>query len=139
MWSHQAASDFWDPMEYSPPGSTVHGISQTRISEWVAVSFSRGSSRQGIDAESSELAGGFITNEPTGKPTTSITGPLNYYLITNWKFVSSDYFYPFLLPPTSVFGNYQSVSLSCFCFSVSSYKWDYTVFVFVLFDIFHLA
>ena len=48
-------------------------------------------------------------------------------------------FFPFLLPPTSVFGNYQSVSISCFCFSVSSYKWDYTVFVFVLFDIFHLA
>ena len=28
----------------SPPGSSVHGISQARIAEWVAISFSRGSS-----------------------------------------------------------------------------------------------
>ena len=28
----------------SPPGSSVHGISQARILEWVAISFSRGSS-----------------------------------------------------------------------------------------------
>ena len=34
-----------DPMDCSPPGSSVHGISQTRILEWVAISFSRGSSR----------------------------------------------------------------------------------------------
>ena len=27
-----------------PPGSSVHGICQTRILEWVAISFSRGSS-----------------------------------------------------------------------------------------------
>ena len=33
-----------DPMSYNLPGSSVHGISQTRILEWVAVSFSRGSS-----------------------------------------------------------------------------------------------
>ena len=30
-------------MDYSPPGSSVHGISQARILEWVAISFSRGS------------------------------------------------------------------------------------------------
>ena len=33
-----------DPMDCSPPGSSVHGISQARILEWVAISFSRGSS-----------------------------------------------------------------------------------------------
>ena len=33
-----------DPTDYSPPGSSVHGISQARILEWVAVFFSRGSS-----------------------------------------------------------------------------------------------
>ena len=31
-----------DPMDCSPPGPSVYGISQTRILEWVAVSFSRG-------------------------------------------------------------------------------------------------
>ena len=33
-----------DPMDCSPPGSSVYGISQARILEWVAISFSRGSS-----------------------------------------------------------------------------------------------
>ena len=32
-------------MDCSPPGSSVHGISQARILEWAAISFSRGSSR----------------------------------------------------------------------------------------------
>ena len=29
-----------DPMDYSLPGSSVHGISQARIMEWVAIAFS---------------------------------------------------------------------------------------------------
>ena len=33
-----------NPMDCSPPGSTVHGIFQARILEWVAISFSRVSS-----------------------------------------------------------------------------------------------
>ena len=36
---------FCNPIDYSPPGSSVHGILQARILEWVAISFSRGSSR----------------------------------------------------------------------------------------------
>ena len=35
---------FCDPMDCSPPGSSVHGILQAKILEWVAISFSRGSS-----------------------------------------------------------------------------------------------
>ena len=34
-----------DLMDCSPPGSSVHGIFQARILEWVATSFSRGSSQ----------------------------------------------------------------------------------------------
>ena len=34
-----------NPMDYAPPGSSIHGISQARILEWVVISFSRGSSR----------------------------------------------------------------------------------------------
>ena len=34
-----------DPMDYSPPRSSVHGILQARIVEWVAIPFSRGSSQ----------------------------------------------------------------------------------------------
>ena len=35
----------WDSMNCSPPGSTVHGISQARIMEWLATSFPRRSSQ----------------------------------------------------------------------------------------------
>ena len=40
----QSCSTLCNPMDCSPPGSTVHGISQARILEWVAVSSSKGSS-----------------------------------------------------------------------------------------------
>ena len=33
-----------DPVDCSPPGSSIHGILQARILEWFAISFSRGSS-----------------------------------------------------------------------------------------------
>ena len=36
-----------DPMDCSPPHSSYHGILQAKIREWVAISFSRGSSRGG--------------------------------------------------------------------------------------------
>ena len=38
-------SDSCDPMDCSLPGSSVHGILQAKILEWVAISFSRESSR----------------------------------------------------------------------------------------------
>ena len=57
-----------DPMDCSPPGSSVHVTSQARILEWVAISFSKGSSRPGIKPASPALAGGFITSWPPGKP-----------------------------------------------------------------------
>ena len=41
----QLCPTLWDPMDCSPPGSSVHGILQARILEWVAISSSRGSSR----------------------------------------------------------------------------------------------
>ena len=34
----------FDPMDYSPPGSSVHRIFQARVLEWVAIPFSRRSS-----------------------------------------------------------------------------------------------
>ena len=40
----QSCPALCDPMDCSPPGSSVHEIFQARILEWVAVSFSRGSS-----------------------------------------------------------------------------------------------
>ena len=45
MLSHSVVSDS-NPMGCRPPGSSVHGISQARILEWVAISFSRESSHK---------------------------------------------------------------------------------------------
>ena len=42
--SLQSRPTLCDPMNYSPPGSSVHGILQTKIVEWVAMPSSRGSS-----------------------------------------------------------------------------------------------
>ena len=43
--SLQSVPTLCDPMDYSPPVSSIHGILQARILEWVAISFSKGSSR----------------------------------------------------------------------------------------------
>ena len=61
-----------DPMECGPPGSSVHGIFQTRILQWVAICYSRRiSPTPGIKPTSlvsSALEGGFLTTVPPGKP-----------------------------------------------------------------------
>ena len=46
-----------DPVDCSPPGSSVHRILQARILEWVAISFSRGSSRPRDRTQVSCIAG----------------------------------------------------------------------------------
>ena len=48
-----------DPMDYSLAGSSVHGILQVRILEWVAIPFSRGSSQPRDQTCISCIAGGF--------------------------------------------------------------------------------
>ena len=46
LWvSYQVVSNSYDPMDCSLPGSSIHGILQARILEWVAISFSRESSQ----------------------------------------------------------------------------------------------
>ena len=41
--------NLWNSMDGSPPGSSVHGILQARILEWVAMPSSRGSSQPGFE------------------------------------------------------------------------------------------
>ena len=50
-----------DPVDCSPPGSSVHGILQARILEWAAIRFSRGSSPPGDQTWVSCIAGRFFT------------------------------------------------------------------------------
>ena len=50
-----------DPMHCSPPGSSVHGILQVRILEWVTIPFSMRSSRPRDGTQVSRIAGRFFT------------------------------------------------------------------------------
>ena len=50
------------------PGSSVHGILQARILEWVAISFPGDLPDPGIEPTSPALAGRFFTTEPAGRP-----------------------------------------------------------------------
>ena len=54
-----------NPMDYRPPGSFVYEIFWTRIQEWVAISFSKGSSPRRGWTWVSCVAGGFFTNWAT--------------------------------------------------------------------------
>ena len=58
---------FCNPMDCSLPSASIHGISQTRILEWVAILFGD-LSNPGIKSPFPALAGRFFTTEPPGKP-----------------------------------------------------------------------
>ena len=60
----QASPILCNPMHRSPPGSSAHGIFQARILEWVAISYSRGSSRPRDRTCISCTASGFFTPLP---------------------------------------------------------------------------
>ena len=70
MLSHSVTQSWSDPMDHSPPDSSVHGILQARILEWVAMPSSRGSSPPRNQTHNSYIACGFFTPEPLGKPMT---------------------------------------------------------------------
>ena len=75
LFSHSVMSDSfvtpWTPLEPhgAPPDSSVHGISQARILEKVAISFSRGSFWPRDWTGISCIAHGFFTTEPAELPT----------------------------------------------------------------------
>ena len=67
------------PMDCSPPGSSVHGILQARILEWVAISFSTGSSRPRDQIEVFRMR----QTLPTAPPGKSVFWPLQYFGLEN--------------------------------------------------------
>jgi len=75
-------------MDCSLPGSSVHGILQARILEWVAISFSRDLSNPGIEPASPALAGGFYTTEPPGKPAILSSSSRRVFVYTENLFYS---------------------------------------------------
>ena len=63
-----------DLVDCSPPGSSVRGIFQARILEWVAIPFSRDLPDPGIEPASLAVAGRFFTTQPPGKSLSLATG-----------------------------------------------------------------
>ena len=64
----QACPTLCNPTDCNPPDSSVHGILQARILEWIAIPFSGVSSQPRDWTRVSCIASRFFTSEPPGKP-----------------------------------------------------------------------
>jgi len=72
-------------MDCSLSGSSVHGILQVRILEWVAVPFSRGSSQPRDQTQVSCIAGGFFycwSYQRSPEVAVNILGSVGYSLLS---------------------------------------------------------
>ena len=86
----RCSADQWyltlcDPVYYSPSGSSVCGILQARILEWVGISSSRVSSWLRNQTQSPALAGRFFTTELPKKPQSFCGIILFVHLILVWN------------------------------------------------------
>ena len=86
-----------DRVDCSPPGSSVHGILQARIQEWVAISSSREFSWPKNQTYISCIVGRFFATEPLGKP-------LRIWLL------SACFFNNHLIPQKGIRGHHLSMS-----------------------------
>ena len=64
----QLCLTLWDPIDWSPPGSSIHGNSQARTLERLPFPSPGDLPDPGIEPGSPALAGGFFTPEPSRKP-----------------------------------------------------------------------
>ena len=76
--SLQSCPTLCSPMDHHPPGSSVHGILQARILEWVVVTFSRGSSQPRDRTQVSCIMANSLPAEPQGKPKNTGVGSLSF-------------------------------------------------------------
>ena len=94
---------FCDHMYCSHPGSSVHGNSQARTLDRVAISFSRGSSWPRDGTHIFCITGGFFTTEPLGKPTKPVHLQvlfLSHYHSLLVSYISSSYILSIFPVPT---------------------------------------
>ena len=76
----QSCPTLCDPMDCSLSGSSVHGIFQARVLEWVAISFSKGSSRPRDWTQVSRIAGRHFTVWATSE----VLFPQKVYWVTSF-------------------------------------------------------
>ena len=142
--SYSVVSDSLPPHRlYSLPGFSIHRILQARILEWIAISFSRGTSQPRDWTLGSCLAGRFFTVWTTEKSTIYIL--VTYFVFNSlYLFLSYSYAVPPSFPSSPV-----TISFLCICESASllvysvvflllllllfdpTYKWYHTVLVFL--------
>ena len=79
----QSCPTLWDPIDCSPPDSSVHGILWTRILEWVAISSSRVSFWPRDQTWISSITGRFFTTELPGKLSFFLSLSLSLYIYIN--------------------------------------------------------
>ena len=137
--SRSVMSDFLDPMSCSLPGSSVHGILQTRILEWAAIPFSRGSSQSRMEPRSPTLQAESLPSDPPGKPMTplrpvfniesssnAIRAPLGHKLSRHWRDWGSR---NEKAPNPSLTHTFQSTPQNCKVFQMSlmeqAVKWKW--------------
>ena len=79
-WSEvtQSCLTLCDPIDCSLPGSSVHGIFQARVLEWVAISFSRGSSQPKNRTQVSCITGRCFTIWTTREDLLSVYTVINF-------------------------------------------------------------
>ena len=73
----QSCPTLCDPMDCSLSGSSVYGIFQARVLEWIAISFSRGSSCPRNQTQVSRIAGRCFTNRATREVDPEVETPKN--------------------------------------------------------------
>ena len=64
----QSCPTLCDPVDYSPPSSSVRGVFQQRILEWVAILFSGDLPNPGVKPRSPALQADSLPSDPPGKP-----------------------------------------------------------------------
>ena len=80
----QSCLTFCDPMDCSPPGSSIHGIFHARILEWITIPFSRGSSRLRDQTWVPRIAGKFFTIWATRKPKEDLVEHFSWHDYKPW-------------------------------------------------------
>ena len=90
----QSCLSLCDPLDCSLPGSSLHGIFQARILEWVAISFSKGSSPPRDQTWVFCVAGGFFTNWAIREAhwnlrLVQMTGQVYIWVCVRWSFCES--------------------------------------------------
>ena len=75
----------YDPMDCSPPGPSVHGISQARILEWVDLSLSRDPPNPGIEPGSPALQAASLPLSHRGSPPRNVSLLLCVHCSVFWN------------------------------------------------------